>query len=172
MIAMKKLPGLATLSLLATLTCNLPANAAEELTINTDQSQVITVDRPPGTIVVGNPTIADVTLQGNFVIVHGRVFGKTNIIVLDENGNQLGNYAINVVSDDDYEVVIFKSAVLGSVRETYTCKTNCESVFHVGDGLDYYKLIAEQQKGKLGMAQGQKPGESGDATGGQAPPAQ
>ena len=173
MTVMKKLQGLAASSFLAILAFNVPASATEQLTVTTDQSQIITVNRAPGTVVVGNPTIADVTIQGNQLFVHGRVFGKTNIIVLDENGSQLAEYMVNVVLEDDYNVVVFKAGVgAGIQKESYTCKTDCESVFHIGDSLDYYKLINEQQKNKLGLAQGQKPGESGDGGGGQTPPAQ
>jgi Flp pilus assembly secretin CpaC len=174
MIVMKKLQGLAPVSFLALLTLNAPVWAAEELTVNADQSQIVSVDRAPGTVVVGNPTIADVTIQGNQLFIHGRVFGKTNIIVLDENGNQLAEYAVNVVTDDSYNAVVFKPDVPGKpiIIQSYTCKTDCESVFHIGDHADYYKLINEQQKNKLGLAQGQKPGENGDNGGGQTPPAQ
>ena len=173
MTVMKKLQGLAASSFLAILAFNVPASASEQLTVTTDQSQIITVNRAPGTVVVGNPTIADVTIQGNQLFVHGRVFGKTNIIVLDENGSHLAEYMVNVVLEDDYNVVVFKAGVgAGIQKESYTCKTDCESVFHIGDSLDYYKLINEQQKNKLGLAQGQKPGESGDGGGGQTPPAQ
>ena len=171
MTVMKKLQGLAASSFLAILAFNVPASASEQLTVTTDQSQIITVNRAPGTVVVGNPTIADVTIQGNQLFVHGRVFGKTNIIVLDENGSQLAEYMVNVVLEDDYNVVVFKAGVgAGIQKESYTCKTDCESVFHIGDSLDYYKLINEQQKNKLGLAQGQKAGETGDSNGGQSPP--
>src|SRR5689334_12529051 len=81
---------------------------AEELTVNADQSQIIALPRPASTVVVGNPSIADVTIQGNQIFVHGKLFGKTNVIALDEGGNQIGNFAINVGTDDTYSVVMFK----------------------------------------------------------------
>lgn len=168
MTVKKKMQGLAAVSLTALLWCNVPASAMEQMTIYTDQSQIITVDRSPGTVVVGNPSIADVTIQGNQLFVHGRVFGKTNIIVLDENGSQLAEYAVNVAVEDDYSAVVFKG---GSFKETYSCKTDCESSLHIGDSTDYYKLISQQQKDKLGLGQGQKAGENGDSSS-QAPPAQ
>ena len=172
MTAIPKMIGQAAVWSLATAML-LTSASAEEITVSADQSQVVSVDRAPGTVVVGNPTIADVTIQGNMLFVHGRVFGKTNIIVLDENGSQIADYQVNVVTDDPYNVVIFKAGVGESIlRESYTCKTDCESVFHIGDSLDYYKLINEQQKNKLSMAQGQKSGESGNSSGGQSPPAQ
>ena len=167
MTAISRISGLAVLSGLAATLVPAPA-LAEEISVSADHSQVISLDRTPGTVVVGNPTIADVTMQGNLLFVHGRVFGKTNIIVLDENGNQLGDYDINVTMEDSYNVVVFKPGV----RESYSCKTDCESVLHIGDSGEYYKLANEQQKNKLGLGQGQKPGENGDGGSGQAPPAQ
>jgi hypothetical protein len=169
MTAIRRISGLAVLACLATSLVRAPA-LAEEISVSADQSQIITLDRTPGTVVVGNPTIADVTMQGNMLFVHGRVYGKTSITVLDDNGNHLADYDLNVVTEDSYNAVVFKAGV---VKESYTCKTDCESVFHIGDSLDYYKLIFEQQKNKLSMAQGQKPGEATDGGGnGQAPPAQ
>lgn len=130
--------------------------AAQELTVIADQSQIINLDRPPSTVVVGNPTVADVTMQGRMMFVHGRVFGKTNIIALDEAGRQLAEFQVNVVVRDDYSAVVFKAGV---VRESYTCKEDCESVLRIGDSPDYFKAVNDQQKNKLGLAQGQKPGD-------------
>ena len=167
MTAISRIFGLAVLSGLAT-TLAAATASAEEISVSADQSQVISLDRTPGTVVVGNPTIADVTMQGNLLFIHGRAFGKTNIIVLDENGNHLGDYDINVLTDDSYNVVVFKPGV----RQSYTCKTDCEAVVQIGDSAEHYKLVLEQQKNKLSLAQGQKAGENGDGGSGQAPPAQ
>jgi hypothetical protein len=137
------------------------AHAAEPLTVYTDHSQIISINRAPGTIVVGNPSIADVTVQGNQIFLHGRVYGKTNVIVLDEAGGQIAEYDVNVVRGDEYDVGLFMGGgVMGSTRQSFTCKGDCEATFQIGDSLDYYKLINEQQNNKMGIAQGQKPGES------------
>ena len=151
------------------------AMAAESLSVNTDQSQIITLDRAPATIVVGNPTIADVTIAGRMLFVHGRVFGKTNIIALDEAGKQLADYSVNVENEDSYNVVVFKPStkVAEMIKESYTCVTDCEAVFHIGDSSEHYKLVHEQQKNKLSLAQGQKAGDdpaNNGQTGAAAPP--
>ena len=114
------------------------AQAKEELTVSADHSQIVRMERAPGTIVVGNPSIADVTIQGNQLFIHGRGFGKTNVIVLDEAGNPLAEYAVNVQLEDDDK--------------------------------DRFKLVQSQQNDKLGIAQGQKPGDetSSSGQGGQA----
>jgi hypothetical protein len=47
-------------------------------------------DRPIGTIVVGNPEVADVTLQSErqIVVTAKKVPGTTNVMVLDANNNK------------------------------------------------------------------------------------
>lgn len=138
------------------------AGAADQITVLADQSQVIKLDKTPGTIVVGNPSITDVTIQGNQLFLHGRAFGKTNIIVLDENGSQIAEYNVNVAKTDDFEVTVFKGNTMAAyvTQSTLTCETVCEAALHIGDDPTTFKNIHEQQKNKLGIAQDQKPGES------------
>jgi len=71
--------------------------AAQELVVKTDQTQLISISGTPGTVVIGNPSIADVTVHGNKLFVHGRAFGSTSLIILDENGNQLSALDITVM---------------------------------------------------------------------------
>jgi Pilus formation protein N terminal region len=146
---------------------------AEELTVNADQSQIISLSRPASTVVVGNPSIADVTIQGSQLFVHGRLFGKTNIIALDDSGNLIGKYDVNVGVDDTYNVVMFRP-IPGKptlfVKESFTCKFDCERVFHVGDDGGSSKDMNEQQKNKLSLAEGRKPGENGGDGAESAPP--
>ncbi len=165
MVAMTRLSFTAAIALLVSASSALPA-LAEELTVDADQSQIISLPRPASTVVVGNPSIADVTLQGNQIFVHGRLFGKTNVIALDEQGNQLADYAVNVVTDDDYTVVVFKptASQAGGPKQSFTCKTDCEAVYHVGDDEGTVKVMNEQQNNKLKLAEGRKSGESGGDT--------
>jgi hypothetical protein len=146
-----------------------PAYAAEELSVIADQSQILRLDRPPGTVVVGNPSIADVTINGNQLFLHGRVFGRTNIIVLDEGGNALAEFDVNVTMVDSYDAVVFKGAEGGILQSTYSCKTECEAALRVGDDKDRFKTVLEQQKTKIGIGQGQKSGEEAASNGQSAP---
>ena len=78
----------------------LPVRAMEEtLVVQVDQARVVKV--PPGTetLVVGNASIADLTLlkQGAGMIVTGKGFGETNFIALDGAGNPLAQSLIRVV---------------------------------------------------------------------------
>ena len=83
-----------TTSALALAFCSASAAfAAQELIIKTDQTQLINVSGNPGAVVIGNPSIADATVHGDKVFVHGRAYGSTNLIILDQDGNQLASMA-------------------------------------------------------------------------------
>ena len=133
------------------------AVAGEPITVFTDHSRVLSLPRPPATIIIGNPSIADVTIQGSQVLLHARSFGQTNVIVLDEQGNQLADYAVTVQAGGSDTVAIFK----GGPRQSFVCAPDCEATLHVGDDPGYFmKWIVPQQQAKIGIAMGQKAGES------------
>ena len=51
---------------------------ASELVVKYDQSQLMRIDRPVSEIIIGNPTIADVSVQSKqLLVVTGKSFGKT-----------------------------------------------------------------------------------------------
>ena len=103
----KTRPGLlAAAALLATAAAAL---AGEPVTARLDHSQIFTLARTPTTVVVGNPSIADVTLEGNNLYLHARAFGETNVLVLDDLGKQLANYDVTVETGGDNGVYVFKA---------------------------------------------------------------
>ena len=61
-----------------------PSQAADTLTINADQAEVMQLPDRVATIVIGNPLIADATLQsGGILVVTGKGYGATNLLALD-----------------------------------------------------------------------------------------
>jgi hypothetical protein len=157
MIYVSKLRAAAVLTSLLLLGSAAVAEAGQPLTVYTDHSRILNVDRAPGTVIVGNPSIADVTIQGNQVFLHARSYGTTNVIIMDENGNPLADYDVTVQTGGDDNVFVFKAGV---IKQTYLCAPDCESILHVGDEKDYFKELAAQQQSKVGLALGQKSGES------------
>ena len=96
---------------------------AGDLIVRYDQSQLLRLPRPATQIIVGNPSIADVSLQdGNLLVVTGKTFGITNIIVLDFERNVIQDQRVMVERDDNKVVNLQK----GSRRFTYACTPNCE----------------------------------------------
>jgi Pilus formation protein N terminal region len=141
------------------------SQAGQPLVVRLDHTQVMTVARPPGTVVVGNPSIADVTIQGDQLYLHARSFGSTNILVLDENGGQLADLDVTVQSGANNEVQVFKAGF----SQTYVCAPDCESTLKIGDSNPYYEMVSKQQQKRNAIALGQREGEAPNAPDGSAP---
>src|SRR5690348_8896797 len=96
---------------------------SNDVTIYTDQAKILQLSGRPGTIVVGNPSIADVTVQGDRVVLMGHSYGTTNIIVLDSDGKQLAALDVTVqMFDNTSTVQVFKAGG----RLTLSCAPVCE----------------------------------------------
>src|SRR5271166_3079354 len=65
--------------------------SARDLKLLPGFSELLRLDRPVGTVIVGNPDVADATVQSEktVVITAKKMLGITNIIVLDEENNEL-----------------------------------------------------------------------------------
>ena len=93
------------------------------------------------TIVVGNPLIADVTLQsGGIVVVTGKGYGATNFIAMDRNGEVLVDRQIQVEGPTDQLVTVYR----GVERESYSCMPICQRRVTLGDGESYFKAAIDQ----------------------------
>jgi hypothetical protein len=135
--------------------------AAQELIIKTDQTQLISISGTPGTVVIGNPSIADVTVHGNRLFVHGRAYGSTNLIILDENGNQLSTLDVTVMLGGQNNLQIYKAGA----RYSYVCAPDCEGTLQSGDSVGFFGDISKMDAKKSGTAQGKASTEQ------EAPPA-
>lgn len=99
------------------------AATANDLTVAKDQSKVVQFASPASTIVVGNPEIADVTMQdGDTAFVTGKGFGTTNIIAMDSNGRQIASFRVAVTGAGDRTVTLMR----GGQRVTLSCAPRCE----------------------------------------------
>ncbi|NJM30443.1 MAG: hypothetical protein HC855_10360 [Rhizobiales bacterium] len=134
----------------------------EQLVVKADQTQVITLPGNPGVVVVGNPSMADATVAGNQVFVHGKLFGTTNIIILDVDGNQMAAFEVTVMRPAQSAMVMYK----GGSAFSYVCAPDCEMTFHIGDQINRYAGVTEEAKQKIQLATG-KAGEEEQPSGGQ-----
>jgi hypothetical protein len=141
---------LTAISLCAALVSANPA-AAEPLALLTDQTKALTVAKTPATIVVGNPSIADVTIQDNNIFLHGRAFGTTNIILLDEAGATMSEFEVTVTNGISTHVAVYRG---GYFRYSMVCAPVCEGELQQGDEKEYFSTLLSQANGKLGLATG------------------
>jgi hypothetical protein len=126
------------------------ALAGTDVVVMADQAKLLSVGGEPSTIVVGNPSIADVTVQGTNVFVHGRNFGSTNLIVLDKEGNQLANLDVTVMQGGNNNLTVFR----GGGKYSYVCAPQCQVVTQVGDKVEYFDAVADGTTKKTGLATG------------------
>lgn len=104
------------------------------LTVNLDEAKLIKLPERVATVVVGNPLIADASLQpGGLAVLTGKGYGATNFIALDRKGNALLEKTIQVHGARNV-VTIFK----GVNRETYSCTPTCQPVIAPGDMQQFF----------------------------------
>ena len=127
------------------------------LVLETDQTQMLAVTTDPGTVVVGNPAIADVSVNGRQIFLHGHSFGETNVMVLDVNGNQLANFAVTVTHNTDNMVAVFwANPNHGATRYSFSCAPYCNSDLQPGDDHNYFQAIIRDSNDKYSFATGKK----------------
>jgi Flp pilus assembly secretin CpaC len=127
------------------------AQAAEALTVTLDQATLLKLPEKVSTIVIGNPLIADVALQsGGLMVVTGKGYGSTNLIVLDRAGAVLMERAILVRGPDSLPQTV--SVYRGMERETYSCAPNCERRITLGDSADFFTKTIGQSDTRNGQA--------------------
>ncbi|WP_050628275.1 MULTISPECIES: pilus assembly protein N-terminal domain-containing protein [Bradyrhizobium] len=113
----------------------------DRIAVNVDQAKLVKLPGGIATIVVGNPLIADVTLQnGGVVVVTGKGYGATNFIALDRTGQVLVDRQIQVEGPTDQLVTVYR----GIDRETYSCMPVCQRRITLGDGDTYFRATMEQ----------------------------
>jgi Pilus formation protein N terminal region len=111
------------------------------IAVNVDQAKLLKLPAKVSTIVVGNPLIADVTLQtGGIVVVTGKGYGATNFIAMDRSGEVLVDRLIQVEGPTDQVVTVYR----GVDRETYTCQPICQRRATLGDNDTYFKAVMDQ----------------------------
>lgn len=120
---------------------------AEVIEVILDQAKVLQLPPNTATVILGNPTFADVTVlkRNNQMILTGKAFGQTNMIALDPDGNSIGESTIRV-SGATHGLVVQR----GLQRETYSCAPRCQPTLSLGDHSGFFAPIISQMSGRQG----------------------
>ena len=134
-----------------------PATAAETVVnVLIDQATLVRLERPAAEIVVGNPSIADVSVQsGKVLVVTGKSFGETNLIVMDADGKVFVNRRLVVQEPRTGFVTMYR----GSARQTLHCAPYCTPPLVIGDSPDVFGSVASQITTKQSIGQSAAEGE-------------
>jgi Flp pilus assembly secretin CpaC len=121
--------------------------------VTVDNAKVIRLPENTQMVIVGNPIIADVSLQKNGVVVlTGKSFGSTNLIALDRGGNMLAESTIRVQAPEAAVITVQR----GLDRESYSCTPNCQPSVQLGDSTKYFGEVSGQAESRRSMAVGGK----------------
>jgi Flp pilus assembly secretin CpaC len=128
-----------------------PGPESKSIAVNVDQAKLVKLPPRVSTIVVGNPLIADVTLQpGGLIVVTGKGYGATNFIAMDRAGEVLVDRVIQVEGPTDQLVTVYR----GVERESYSCMPICQRRITLGDGDSFFKSTMDQAGSLSGQASG------------------
>ncbi|MGE5536474.1 MAG: pilus assembly protein N-terminal domain-containing protein [Acidobacteriota bacterium] len=123
---------------------------AETVAIELDQAKLMQLPSKVATIVIGNPLIADATLQpGGILIVTGKGYGATNLLALDRDGKVVLDKRIEVRGPGTQDVVtVYK----GIDRESYSCSPKCAPRITLGDAPAFFGATIAQTGSRNGQA--------------------
>ena len=100
------------------------------INVNVNMARILRINAAAATVIIGNPGIADVTIQDpQTLILTGKSYGQTNLIVLDASGNPIADTLIEVVQMQAGVVTVYQ----GQARTSLACAPVCQSVMMMGD---------------------------------------
>lgn len=113
------------------------------INVNVNMARILRINSAAATVIVGNPGIADVTIQDpQTLILTGKSFGQTNLIVLDTAGNPIADTLVEVVQMQAGVVTVYQ----GQARTSLACAPNCQAVIMMGDDENFSsKAVASSQ---------------------------
>ncbi|ABS61851.1 conserved hypothetical protein [Parvibaculum lavamentivorans DS-1] len=134
------------------------ASQAADFQVEMNKSKALHLGQPASTVMVGNPSIADVTVEGSKLLyVMGRSYGRTNIIALDSSGETILDINVNVVSQSASTVTLTR----GGGQYTYNCTPRCERVPTIGDSPEAFDELMKQTSGAVGAGVSSSPSSNG-----------
>lgn len=139
------------------LTVAMPAMAAsidphdERLVVSVDHARVLKIDRAAETVIIGNPSIVDVTVHDSTTLVlTGRSYGITNLVILDGDGKSIVDEEVAVQAFEAGTVRVYRQ----SERTTMACLPTCEPTVTIGDNDDAFSAASRQFATRQSMAVG------------------
>lgn len=102
----------------------------EPITVKANMARILRISAPAATVIIGNPGVADVTIQDpQTLVLTGKSYGTTNLIVLDSAGNPVADTMVSVVQATGDTITVY----MGTARTTLACEPICQPTITLGD---------------------------------------
>lgn len=120
---------------------------AETIIVTLDRATILQLPQNAVTIIIGNPSVADVTMikKSNQMVLTGKGFGQTNLIALDSTGKSVGESNIRVV-ENKTNIVVQR----GMERESWDCSPRCNPTVSLGDAPRFMTETIGQSQARTG----------------------
>ncbi len=122
-----------------------------QVSVEMDKARTLRLPAPAATVIVGNPMVADAGVQDRHtLIITGKSYGLTNLIVLDAQG-EIVLSADLVVTEPNAPQTALVSLHRGSSRYSYACASggSCQSLPMLGDSPAAYDALNQQRAAQL-----------------------
>ena len=140
----------------------LPAVANDAVQVTWRKAQIMSFGPGVSGIIIGDPSVIDVTLEGSGqIVVFGKVPGETNMMVLGADNSVLFDAPIVVMPEDDRHVSIISPGDAVITERSWNCLSRCVQVLGPG-GIRYTSVRA------MGGSPSAAPATGGAAEGGNA----
>ncbi len=116
---------------------------AGQLTLEANKTKPVRLMGEAASVVIGNPGIADVAvLDEHVLLITGKTFGTTNMIVFNKEGQQIYSVDVVVTTNTSSLVTVNRAGF----NNTYDCSRDCRSILAIGDDGAYFNTISQQNK--------------------------
>ncbi len=125
------------------------------ISLSLDRAMIIRAPAGTAMVVIGNPGVADVSVQKNGVMVlTGKSFGETNMIALTDKGEMISESWLRVrPSQRNSQVTVFRAGE----PETYACSPDCQPTVSLGDSDKFFGRTGGQAAARNSFAAGSGP---------------
>ena len=139
-------------TLLASVVFGGAAAQADTVTVSIDKARVMRLPEGVATIVIGNPLIADASLQrGGILVVTGKGYGSTNLLALDRDGHIVLDKTVRV--QGPAPAAIWWWSTVASSANPIAARRSASRRITLGDGTKYFTDTLEQSAARSGKAQ-------------------
>lgn len=115
--------------------------AASEFKVPMNETKPLHLSMPAATVIIGNPAIADVSVESTKLIyVMGRNYGTTNLVALDADGKTIVDMKLSVTAQGASAVTLTR----GTGQLSYSCSPRCERVPAIGDNQESFDALMQQ----------------------------
>lgn len=122
-------PTIAAGLLLAGLVMTNPASAQSRMSVKIDHSERVQLRGSAGSVIVGNPAIADVTVvDANTLFITGKGYGVTEVIAVDPIGRTVFQSQVVVTGSDSGSVRVWRGANVSEMACADSCSVSVRSV--------------------------------------------